>query len=132
MERNPNENWHIIGTIPENIAKQIGMGATTPVWISDKAIQHITKHHGSEFQKKNTTVPAFVHKVVTGFDNVYRQSDGTLLLAIEATKTAMVTYIKLELATENYWRVKSAHIRKLSELNKFPNIWTKKKTVIRK
>ena len=132
MERNPNENWHIIGTIPENVAKEIGMVATTPVWISDTVIRHIAKNHGREFHKKNTSVSAFVHKVVAGFDNVYRQSDGTLLLAIEATKTAMVTYIKLELATQNYWRVKSAHIRKLSELNKFSHLWTKKKTVIRK
>lgn len=132
MERKQEENWHIVGSIPANIAKQIGMTDTTPVWISDRIIRHITKQHGNELQKGNTTVASFVHKVVNNFDTVYRQQDGTLLLAIEKSKTAMVTYIKLELATENYWRVRSAHIRRLSELNNFIHVWSKKKSITKK
>ena len=48
----------------------------------------------------------------------------------------MVVYIKLELATDNYWRVKSAHLRDTVDLDRFTQLWSrtghKKKPVKRK
>lgn len=132
MERKQEENWHIVGVIPEHIAKQIGLDKKTPIWISDKIVRHIDNNHGMELRKRNTTALSFVHRVVNNFDNVYRQADGTLILAIESEKTAMVTYIKMELATQNYWRVRSAHVRKITELSNYSHLWFKKKPATRK
>lgn len=121
------ENWHIIGYIPRHISSSIGLSGRVPVWISDKIIAHIEKRHGNEIRHRNTSVTAFVHKVVSNFNAVYRQPDGTLILAIEGSKTSMVTYVKLHLSgTQNFWRVSSAHTRKTSEIRKYRLLWSKK------
>lgn len=128
VERKQEENWHIVGVIPEAIAKQIGLGEKTPVWISDKIAGHIADSHGKELSQLRTTAIAFVHRVISGFNSVRRQKDGTMVLAIEGTNTAMVTYIKLELANDNYWRVKSAHIRPTGQLANITLLWQKKQS----
>lgn len=125
MERNQEENWHIVGSIPKTTAKQIGLSDRTPIWINDKILRHIEDNHRPELARMRTTAVAFVHKVVSNFDSVRKQSGDTLLLAIEGVSTSMVTYIKLERASENYWRVKSAHIRPTEQLNKFTLLWQK-------
>ncbi len=126
MERRESENWHIVGTISEGVAKEIGLNAKTPVWINDRIIKHIIDEHPE--MKTPDAATSFAHKVVSNFDTVFTQKDGTLVLAIEGVGKSMVTYIKLELASENYWRVKSAHIRPTSQLYsyRFKLIWEKK------
>lgn len=88
MERNPEENWHIVGVIPESVASHIGMKGKTPVWISETIAKHIADRH------------------------------------------------RRELATDNYWRVKSAHLRDTVDLDRFTQLWSrtghKKKPVKRK
>lgn len=124
MERKK-ENWHIVGVISATVAQQIGMTDKTPVWISDKIVAHINNRHGREFSNMKTTVFAFVHRVISSFTDAYQQKDGTVLLAIKGGQKSMCTYIKLEHAEENYWRVKSAHIRDNEELVRYKPIWTK-------
>jgi len=131
MERKQEENWHIVGAIPEEKAKEIGLAGKTPVWISERIAKHITDGH-PEMKVSATT---FAHSVVRNFNSAYRQDDGTILLAIKGVVNSMVTYIKLELASENYWRVKSAHTRPTKQLDRFNLIWEKepkKKPVKRK
>lgn len=130
MERNPEENWHIVGVIPESVASHIGMKGKTPVWISETIAMHIADRHRRELAQLRTTALAFVRKVVVGFSDVYKQSDGTVVLAVAGTVKSMVVYIKLELATDNYWRVKSAHLRDTVDLDRFTQLWSK--TVNRK
>lgn len=128
MEKDEKENWHIVGTIPEQIANKIGMDGKTPIWISDKITEHIEKRHGEDFKKRGTSAIAFIHKVISGFSSAYRQSDGTIVLAIESGKTSYVTYVVMELSKLNFWRVKSAHYRNASQLHKYTIIWTKPDT----
>jgi len=126
MERKQEENWHIVGTISEGVAKEIGLGAKTPVWISDRIAKHILDEHPE--MKTSAAATAFAHNVVSNFTSAYSQDDGTIVLAIKGASKAMVTYIKLELASENYWRVKSAHIRPNEQLDnnrKFRLVWEK-------
>ena len=130
MERRPEENWHIVGVIPETVARHIGMKGKTPVWISEKIAKHIADKHRQELAQLRTTALAFVRKVVVDFNNVYKQADGTVVLAAVGTIKSMVVYIKLELASENYWRVKSAHLRESVDLDRYNQLWSK--TVNRK
>lgn len=123
-----NENWHIVGCIQENVAKKLGMQGRTPIWINDKILKHIEDRHGRELSNMRTSAQAFIHRVVSGFNNAYLQKDGTILLAVVGGQKSLCTYIKLEHATENYWRVKSAHIRSNSELARYKAIWSKPKT----
>jgi len=125
MERKTEENWHIVGTIPETVAKHIGMRGKTPVWANDKIIQHIDSRHHKELIQHKTTALAFVCRVVGGFNSVYQQKDGTLVLAIENAVKSMVAYIQLEKASENYWRIKSAHMRDSVELYSYTLLWSK-------
>lgn len=128
MERKQEENWHIVGAIPEEKAKEIGLVGKTPVWISQRIARHIVDEHPE--MKTESGATSFAHKVVSNFNSAYRQADGTIVLVVKGAKSSMVTYIKLELATENYWRVKSAHIRKTNELygSRFKLIWEKGET----
>ena len=127
MERKIEENWHIVGTISESKARNIGLSEKTPVWISDRIAKHIVDEHPEI--KTAAAATTFAHRVVSNFGSAYRQDDGTMVLAVKGVKTSMVTYIKLELASENYWRVKSAHIRKTDELKgpRFKLIWEERK-----
>ena len=125
MERRQEENWHIVGVISESVAKYIGMKGRTPVWISEKTTNHIAEKHKRELAQLGTTALAFVRKVVVNFNNVYKQVDGTVVLAIEGTIKSMVVYIKLELASDNYWRVKSAHLRDSVDLDNYTQLWSK-------
>ena len=132
MERRQEENWHIVGVNPESVAKHIGMKGRTPVWISEKTTKHIAEKHKRELAQFKTTALAFVHNVVSGFNNAYKQSDGTVVLSISGIVRSMVVYIKLELATENYWRVKSAHIRNNVELDNYTLLWSKTKKPVKR
>ena len=125
MERKIEENWHIVGTISKSKAKNIGFAEKTPVWISDRIANHIVDEHPE--MKTAPAATTFAHGVVTNFNSAYRQDDGTIVLAIKGVVTSKVTYIKLELASENYWRVKSAHIRQTDQLRppRYTLIWEK-------
>lgn len=125
MERKIEENWHIVGYISENKAKNIGLSEKTPVWISEKIANHIVDEHPE--MKTAAAATSFAHDVVSNFGSAYRQDDGTIVLAIKGVVKSKVTYIKLELASENYWRVKSAHIRPNDQLKppRYTLIWEK-------
>lgn len=121
-----NENWHIVGCIQENVAKKLGMQGRTPIWINDKILKHIEDRHGNDLKARRTTARAFVHRVVIGFDSAYRQKDGTIVLAITSSRTAMVAYIIMERDKNNFWRIRSAHNRNTTQLQKYRLLWIKK------
>lgn len=125
MAKKEDENWHIVGVIPEGKAKQIGLDGRTPIWIKDKIITHIKDGHTKELGKMKTTPVALAHKVVANFDCAFRQKDGAIMLAIRGVKTSLVTYIILELDDDNFWRVRSAHQRPTVQLYKDTLIWEK-------
>lgn len=127
MGRQIEENWHIVGVIPDYIGRQIGMGGTTPIWINDRIVDHIMKRHGDEIERLHTTAVSYVPKILSNFECVYRQVDNTLLFAMETPKTSRVAYVKLELGNSMFWRVKSAHSRKTNELNAYRKVFERKK-----
>ena len=129
------ENWHIVGTIPEGKAKQMGFAGKTPIWIKDDIIEHIKRDHGKELAQMKTTPIALAHRIVANFDCAFRQNDGAIVLAIKGVKTSLVTYIILELDGDNFWRVRSSHPRPTMQLYKDTLIWEKpvqKKKPVRK
>lgn len=118
-----NENYSIAGIIPEYKARKLGMKETTPIWISDYTKKHIGNKHKVELMQRKTTAFEFVHKVVSNFNNAFRQDDGTIILTLGNNRKRMVTYIKLQISKENFWRVKSAHIRDEKELERYQQIY---------